>query len=391
MAIRLAPFHEQLLRVGLASSDVAAEQWQRIGPTIDVARLDDRRAVKLLPLVWRALVVAGVEDPQLPALAAIAERTRASNELLITQLRLARDVLDTAGISMMGLKGVPLVVSAYRDWGLRPMTDADVLVDPVDAPRAIAAMLDAGWRVVNPLPREIAGRPEATLRAPDHDAVVDLHWRLEPWVTPNADRDAALWADATPIALGDWTMLAPAAHDLAMHVVLHAYRSEWERVVRWVPDLVLLLRCASDDFDWDTFVRRARTGHVTPIVREALQYVRTNFAAPVPTEVTDDLGAVRTTRRQARKDRVASKRTFEGHWLFGEWPELRTQWARVSVNYTRRRALRSLPAFLQARMNVTHVSTLPFVVVGRRIRTTASPRATSGGSRELVDRSSQRS
>ena len=382
LPIHIPPLHEQLLHVGLSAPELAVEQWQRLAPALDVAHLDDRRARKLLPLVWRALTAAEIDDPQLGALAAIVDETRDANDALLVRLRSALDALDTAAVAVMGLKGVPLVVSVYRDPGLRPMSDADLLVAPADAPRAIDALAAAGWRIVGERPRDFRGRPEVSFRAPDHDAVVDLHWRLEPWVTPDDGRDPELWSAASPIGLGEGTMLAPAAHDLALHVVLHTFKSEWERVVRWIPDLVLLLRSEGDAFDWDVFVRRVVTGGVALQVREALEYVRTEFAAPVPPSVSVELRAVRITRRQTHKDRVASQRASGVHRIFGTGSELRTRWARVSVNYTRRRALQSYPAFLRSRTRVSHLVTLPFVVVRRRVR--------SGGSQERVDGASQR-
>jgi len=396
LAIQLAQLHEHLLLVGLSSRDRAVEQWQQVGPTIDVATLRDRRAIKLLPLVWRSLAEAGVQDPQLAALEAIANRTRASNELLFEQLRSALEVLDIAGIRTLGLKGVPLVVSYYLDSGLRPMSDADLLVDPTDAARTIAVMREAGWRLARE-PRDFVGRAEATFASPDHEGVVDVHWRLDPWVTRNAaGRDPALWAAASPIDVLGHEMLAPAPHDLALHVVLHAYRSEWERVVRWVPDLVLVLRDSGALFDWDVFVQRVETGHLVLPVREALEYVRTTFDAPVPGWVIDRLHAARPSRRERRKHRIASTRQTQRHWLFGQGLEFRTRWARVSVNYARATATRALPAFLRARADVDHLATWPFVVAGRRIRRAGAaraderPPAPSSRSGQLGDGASER-
>jgi hypothetical protein len=121
------------------------------------------------------------------------------------------------------------------------------------------------------------------------------------------------------------------------------------------------------------------------------------FEAPVPDSVVRQLRAVPITRRQARKDRVASLRPAGGHWLFPEWPEFRVRWARASVNYSRRRAWRSFPAFLRARTNVERLWTLPFVMVSRRIRLHGgrslgrdSAAAASAGGDERVDGTSKR-
>jgi hypothetical protein len=295
----------------------------------------------------------------------------------------------------MALKGVPLVVAAYHDWGLRPMADSDVLVDPADLGRAIEAIEGAGWCRIGELPGDLDGRAEVAFRAPRDDVLMDLHWRLKPWVTPDPRRDPALWAAAAPIRIGAGSMLAPAPHDLALHVVLHAFRSHWERVVRWVPDLVLLLRCEGPAFDWDTFIARAVAGQLAAPVHSALEYVRTTFDAPVPGPVLADLGARPPTRRQAHKLRVAAMRPSVSHQLLGGWPRLRSRWARVSVNYSRRRAFQEFPAYVGARTNVAHVSMLPFVAVARRFHRRPPPQAgddganDSAGPAELSGRAAQ--
>ena len=191
-------------------------------------------------------------------------------------------------------------------------------------------------------------------------------------------------------------MLAPAPHDLALHVVLHAYRSEWERVARWVPDLVLILRATGAAFDWDSFVRRVVTGHLVLPVGEALEYVRTTFDAPVPQSVIDRLRAEHPSRRERHKHRIALTRQTQGHWLLGQGAEFRTRWARVSVNYARSTAMRALPSFLRARADVDHLAAWPFVVAGRRIRKAGArrgaperPRAPSVGRGQLGDGASK--
>src|SRR5438552_3510691 len=215
LSVQLAPLHEQLLFVELMPQDRAVQEWQRLRTRIDVATLTDRRAVKLMPLVWRALVHAGVQDPQIADLEAIVHGVRASNELLVEQLRSALEVLQAAGVRALGLKGVPLVLSYYHDWGLRPMSDADVLVDSADAPRALDALRRAGWRPFREIPENVMGRPEASLMSPADDCVVDVHWRLEPWVSRNlSGRDSALWSAARPIDIRGQERLTPAAHHL---------------------------------------------------------------------------------------------------------------------------------------------------------------------------------
>lgn len=368
---RLAPLHEQLLLVALLPAERAVEQWKQLRPAFDVESCD-RRTTKLLPLVWRALVDAGADDPQLSSLLAIVHRTRSKNELLFEQLRSALEVLGEAGVRNLTLKGVPLSLLHYRDLSLRPMADIDLLVEPGNVPRAMAALERAGWQFEGQLPADFVARLfEVTYRSPDGIGVLDLHWRLEPWVTRDLlGCDRALWAAAIPVDAGGQTLLAPAPHDLMLHVILHAYRSGWSEVPRWVPDVVVLLRGA--EFDWSRFVNRVVTAHLVLPVRDALTYVSATFDASLPDAVLTTLRTTGSSRRELRKHRVASRPPPDRHWLFGEWPAVRTYWFRIGVSFTRIGALRALPAFLRGKTHVDHLLALPFVIARRRARSVLS-------------------
>ena len=118
-------------------------------------------------------------------------------------------------------------------------------------------------------------------------------------------------------------------------MILHAYRSGWDEVPRWVADVVLVLRSEGDTFAWDRFIERVFRGHLAAPVVEALRYLASEFGAPIPAAVLTRL-AHEPTRRERHKHRVASRPvTTERDWLLGETRDLRTTWALASVNLTR--------------------------------------------------------
>jgi hypothetical protein len=300
-------------------------------------------------------------------------QTRARNDGLFEQLASALEILAGAGVRSVALKGVPLAVLYYDDRGLRPMVDVDLLVDPQDAPEVAAALDRSGWTAGDLSPDFVTGGGQASYRPPGGSPVLDLHWRLVPWVTrTGTGSDPALWAGATLFDVSGRTVLAPAPHDLVLHVVLHAYRSTWSRVPRWVPDVMVVLRREGAGFDWGSFVDRVVVSHLVLPVRDALDYLVDVFQAPVPADVLAALRSPRPTRRELHKHRVASSAMPTRHWLFGQWPALRTYWCRMSINFTRVGALRSFPAFLRWKMHVDRLGTLPLVVARRRIQARSS-------------------
>jgi hypothetical protein len=366
---RVTPFHEQILKTALVPTDRTVDEWTtlRSGPG-DLWSPETRQ---LLPLLSSALVRARIDDPVVLELVQTARRAWVENQLTFERLGAALDVLHGAGIRTMVLKGVPLALTRYADPSLRRMLDGDLLVDAEHAATAIAALQGAGWTMPEPPGTDFVSRQsEVAFVAPDDHAAVDLHWRLVPWVGRRwtAD-DPELWRAATPLAVEGRMTLAPADDDLLLHVILHAYRSGWARVPRWVADAAMLLRAPSATVDWDRFVRRVRRAHLALPVTDALEYAATTFEVPVPADVRATLVGARSTRRERRTHRRAEREVgAQRHWVFGASGDLATGWARTSVNYSRIGALASIGPFLRGRTHVDHVWALPFVIAQRRIQ-----------------------
>ena len=362
----VVPFHEQILRTALLPIERTRDEWAKLAARTDDLWTPD--ADQLLPLLSRALVTARVDDAVVTRLMQTARHAWVDNQLTFERLDAALEILQGADIRTLALKGVPLALRHYPDPSLRPMLDFDLLVRAERAADAVVALGRAGWTAEFDLVEDFVARTsEVPLRSPDGRAVLDLHWRLVPWVGRawTAD-DPALWQDATPLAVGGHTTLAPADHDLLLHVILHAFRSGWARVPRWVADVVVLVR-RSDALDWDRFVSRVFRGHLALPVADALGYVAATFEAPVPDDVLGALGRVRSSRRERRKYRRAEQDlVMRRHWLFGEASDLRTGWARVSVNYAPIASICSIWPFLRGRAHVDRLWTLPFVIARRR-------------------------
>lgn len=355
-----------------------AERWRSVRH--QALASNDERVRQLLPLVHRRLVEAGLDGPEVADVGVSARETWLRNRGLFLEVERAVGVLEDAGVVTLALKGVPLALAHYPAVSLRPMGDFDVLVSPEAAPAAVSALRRAGWTVERDLRPDVVRRTSETVcQSPGGRSDLDLHWRLVPWVGRSWwESDPALWAQAAPIAIGGRTMLVPASDDLLLHVLLHAFRSGWERVPRWVADVAMLLRSTGTALDWDRFTRRVVDGHLTIPVGEGLNYVAATLDEDIPPSVLTALAQARTTRRERHKHRLARRAiTYERHWLTGQGRGMRTRWSRISINYGRRAAALSLPPFLRATFRVDRVWTLPFVLPMRRLR----PRVSGGRSR----------
>jgi len=360
------PRDESLLAFALLPQERTLESWERVSTSPEFWGLG---AMHLRPLVSRALVESGIDAPELPKLTEAARMAWLENEMRCRHMETTIEILSAASVRTMFLKGLPLALLHYPDLSLRPMTDVDMLVEPDHAVAAVAALEREGWIFERTLHHDFVARTtEVPCRAPDGHAVIDLHWRLIPWIGRSwSEPDPGLWAHARPLAVGrSWT-LAPAAEDLLLHVLLHAYRSGWAHAPRWVADTVVLLRSAPDELDWGRFLDRVVRGGLALPVRDALGYAAARFRAPIPPEVLSALARAVPSRRESRKYRRSQRESGGGrHRLLGEAPQLATSWARISLGYSRRGELASLAPFLRGRMHVDRLSTLPYTIVRRR-------------------------
>ena len=96
----------------------------------------------LAPLLYyhlKPLNIPGFEDTVLRLRDSYLKNT-ARNILLLKQIKLLKKQAEREGIPMLLLKGAALAVSVYRETGLRPMADIDILVHQHHAERLEAMM-----------------------------------------------------------------------------------------------------------------------------------------------------------------------------------------------------------------------------------------------------------
>ena len=122
--------------------------------------------------------------------------TRARNVLLLAEVERAFDALDAAGIRALAFKGAGALDRLYDDPGLRPMDDADLLVQPADRDRAAAVFGRLGYARRPDEPGRFGAAPQDAWTF-DGPAEIDLHWHVvaDPRLRalfPGSD-DASVW------------------------------------------------------------------------------------------------------------------------------------------------------------------------------------------------------
>ena len=326
---RLPDSHVMLARAALLEGDDALAAWRnwKRGRSLDT--IDPELRV-LLPMLYRNLLVLDPDEPALPVLKGVYRHAWLRNQHKAGRAGNALRSLRDAGFETLVLKGAALMTQCYRDSGLRPMSDVDVLVRTDRAREAAEVLCRSGWQPVAG-PSLAAQMPitPGTLFVDEQEGSIDLHWHSL-W-SPAGEDD--FWDAAVPIEVGGAASLGQCHADHLLQVCVHGVWSGASQPVRWLADATMVLRSAGAGLDWDRVVERARARSVTLPMAAALRCLRDTLAAPVPDRILKSLDYA----PRSRAERAA-------HWAW-TGPPTRTRRAIVLAdNYRRRRGLPPGPA-----------------------------------------------
>jgi hypothetical protein len=185
---------------------------------------------------------------------------------------------------VLALKGAALSALHYRDDGVRPMDDVDLLVRTRQAGPALDVLAAEGWTPATTLPREafLAVRHAEAIARPDGTRI-DLHWNALRQPGP----DDAFWDASVETTAGGEPVRALCATDELLHACVHGAAWDAFPSVRWAADALILL--GEGAIDWDRLTREARARRLTSELAGGLGYLRERFGAAVPVAVVDAL------------------------------------------------------------------------------------------------------
>ncbi|MDX6608721.1 MAG: hypothetical protein QOF85_646 [Solirubrobacterales bacterium] len=298
------PAKEQrlILHAALDDRDGALAAWGRWRQAVDFDAVD-HGSTRLLPLVYRNLGPDSFDAEVAGRLKGLYRRSWSRNQLIFKRAAEALGVLHEIGIETLVTKGASLAILSYRDVGVRPMDDVDVLV-PIDRAReAIEALVAAGWKAdhEDPLARTQVHH-SLGFRGPD-GGEMDLHW-FSLWQPAS---DVALWRASVPLELGGAKTRAPSAADQLLLACVHG--TPWSPLppFRWIADAATVIRAAGDELDWGHLLAEAERRRLTVATLAALGYLRQEFELAVPEAAFAKMRAVPASRHERAAFRAACR------------------------------------------------------------------------------------
>jgi hypothetical protein len=360
------PEQEWMLRAAILSGQAASDAWNKWIAAADIDHLD-RGSFRLIPLLYQNLKRIGVEHELLGRFKGIHRRAWYENQMALHRLSGLLQFIHEAKIPTLILKGAALALLYYKDIGLRPMSDLDVLVPVHKAADAITLLRESGWKPLKALPRFITTDYMLAIRASNlvrdkSDPQLDLHWHVfQECLEPDADLD--LWERSIPVACGDVSSHALSPADQLLHICEHA--TEWNEVapIRWVADAMAVLS-ATPDFDWERVLLQTRQRRLVLTMQNMLPYLRRLVEAPIPDHVIEQLQSLPVT--QMERDWMEIRTRGISHLTVQDLFRVRYGLYKRSAFSTRfRPAILGFPLYMQLAWGMDHWWELPL----RGIRT----------------------
>ncbi len=258
----------------------------------------------VVPLLYQRLkeIMSAVPAPFSQELQDLARASVSSALLLTSELVKLLELFDTHGIPALPYKGPALGAGFYGNATLRQFNDLDVLVRPVDLPRAQALLQERGWQTDTHLrgaqARSFVRHYDSYkyLRA---GVLLELHWSVVERRFAFPLTVDEMLERARPFTLLGRSILVPTAEDTLLFSCFHGAKHLWERF-SWLCDVAYII-AARPDLDWDVILARTQRLGCEHALLLSLSLAQDYLQTMLPAGITRRLAADPTARALARQ------------------------------------------------------------------------------------------
>lgn len=364
---RLRPTQQQrlLLRCAFGDDEEVATTWGRLRPTLEFDRLDEGSHA-LIPLVYRSLTRARVDDPLLPRMKGVYRKTWYANQLLFGAGATALTALSDAGVEALVVNGGALVATQYGESGLRRVPHLEVVVREADTTKACRTLGAVGW-VTSPDPDTVpAARPVPFYDRRGNVLLMRRRFPVELLVPGSPDgRADELWSDVRVTTVGG----APAMVLTPTNQFLWACAAGPDATllpnVQWLVDAATIAAAAHGDLDWGRLARLAAARKVALRVSAALSYLDEAVGLSLPAEA--QLAVLRD--HVSQRERLSCWLYAASQGKLGGFPRTLGRHIRENLDESLIRTLTSLPVFLQQAWEVERPSAVVVMALRKAHRT----------------------
>lgn len=209
---------------------------------------------------------------------------------------------ESAGISVIILKGMILATTVYDSPAQRDMNDVDLLVKRRDLSLVHKLLLNKGFDFSSGAECSLVFAREFKGQIPyfDGSLLIDLHWHLvgPHWYRFTTDFDLeGIWSRSVPTQMGDAPVRRLCTEDEIIHLCYHTAVHHGLFHRQGYGDIIRLVRSEAATLDWMALAQRARAWKVSVAVWATLNVARRLDAEIVPDAALQALQVSRWRQR----------------------------------------------------------------------------------------------
>ncbi len=193
-------------------------------------------------------------------------------------------VLEKNNVPYIFLKGVPTVLLTHNNFGIRPMTDIDVLVPPEKMELALKVIQsEFNLKIRNyDLPFYENNIIHAITLRRSTNLQIDLHFYFHNFAYHTND-DAVLWESSNRALLSSNQYFnMPSLTFLLYRNLIHGTEG---KAIRWVADALAIIEFSGGKINWQSLFDMAKVQNVLWPIIKRLNYLNSEFSIILPEEV----------------------------------------------------------------------------------------------------------
>ncbi len=245
----------------------------------------DLGSQRLLPFVYKKLSRSNPDDLILRSIKGYYRHTWYRNQILIEKLSGVVGLLAPLNIEVLCIKGLALSILYYKDMGMRPMSDIDMVVKPRDANLALKVLQNHGWYDIR-TGKQVSHVDDLLIGTRDlvdgKLNALDFHWRLFK-ETYYDEADEILWNNKIPLQYNKLRIHTLNSTDHLLNILVHGMEGNLFPSIRWVSDALIILQ--NGNINWEHLIKLTADLKYTPFLKSGINYLYSNFNISVPDEV----------------------------------------------------------------------------------------------------------
>ncbi len=215
--------------------------------------------------------------------------TFSRSALMYEQFYAIMNAFAAAGIDVIPLKGIFLVEWLYQDYGLRQMSDIDLLVRKKDAKKALSVLDEIGFNVYDGVESELVGGQSDRVHYKPRikaNISVEVHEKVHHENETYSISSDHLFKNAVEYTLKDTTVRGLDIYDLLIHLCVHLDKhfNDLNSSMKSFIDIVNLID-TNENLDWEQLAQRCKTYKCTDIVFNYILLCNSYFGVKLPQQI----------------------------------------------------------------------------------------------------------